>query len=82
VLAGCGLHGRLDEVSELLCSSWRRLRVATKYLNLTRRFFAEKKGVTGYRIVESLGGREAPPPAAVWDMQLRFNPCRQSPQGS
>ena len=30
----------------------RRLRVATKYMNLTRRFFAAK-GVTGYRIVES-----------------------------
>ncbi len=35
----------------------RRLRVATKYLNLTRRFFSSK-GVTGYRIVESLGATE------------------------
>jgi ATP phosphoribosyltransferase len=35
----------------------RRLRVATKYMNLTRRYFAEK-GVTGYRIVESLGATE------------------------
>ena len=40
----------------------RRLRVATKYLNLTRRFFA-KKGVTGYRIVESLGATEGAPAA-------------------
>ena len=38
----------------------RRLRVATKYMNLTRRFFAEK-GVTGYRIVESVGATEATP---------------------
>ena len=38
----------------------RRLRVATKYMNLTRRFFAAK-GVTGYRIVESVGATEATP---------------------
>ena len=37
-----------------------RLRVATKYMNLTRRFFAAK-GVTGYRIVESVGATEATP---------------------
>ena len=36
----------------------RRLRVATKYTSLTRRFFAAK-GVTGYRIVESLGAMTA-----------------------
>lgn len=38
----------------------RRLRVATKYMNITRKFFAEK-GVTGYRIVESLGATEGTP---------------------
>jgi ATP phosphoribosyltransferase len=38
----------------------RRLRVATKYTSLTRRFFAAK-GVTGYRIVESLGATEGAP---------------------
>jgi len=38
----------------------RRLRVATKYTGLTRRFFAAK-GVTGYRIVESLGATEGAP---------------------
>jgi ATP phosphoribosyltransferase len=38
----------------------RRLRVATKYIGLTRRFFAAK-GVTGYRIVESLGATEGAP---------------------
>ncbi len=38
----------------------RRLRVATKYMNLTRRFFAEK-GFTSYRIVESLGATEGTP---------------------
>jgi ATP phosphoribosyltransferase len=42
----------------------RRLRVATKYHNMTRRFFAEK-GVTGYRIVESLGATEGAPAAGI-----------------
>ena len=38
----------------------RRMRVATKYVNLTREFFAAK-GVTDYRIVESLGATEGAP---------------------
>ncbi len=45
----------------------RRIRVATKYMNLTRRFFDEK-GVTGYRIVESLGATEGTPAAGTADM--------------
>ena len=36
------------------------MRVATKYVNLTRRFFAGN-GVTDYRIVESLGATEGAP---------------------
>lgn len=44
-----------------------RLRVATKFMNLTRRFFAEK-GVTGYRIVESLGATEGTPAAGTADV--------------
>ena len=40
----------------------RRMRVATKYVSLTRRFFAER-GVTDYRIVESLGATEGAPAA-------------------
>lgn len=39
-----------------------RMRVATKYLNLTRQFFAERH-VTDYRIVESLGATEGAPAA-------------------
>ncbi len=51
----------LDDVAEQFYRAHgRRLRVATKYHNLTRRFFAEK-GVTGYRIVESLGATEGAP---------------------
>ena len=40
----------------------RPIRVATKYMNLTRRFFAQR-GVTGYRIVASLGATEGAPAA-------------------
>jgi ATP phosphoribosyltransferase len=39
-----------------------RMRVATKYVNLTRRFFNEH-GVSDYRIVESLGATEGAPAA-------------------
>ena len=42
----------------------RRLRVATKYFNLTRDFFAEH-GLTDYRIVESLGATEGAPAAGT-----------------
>ena len=51
----------LEDVAEQFARNHGRgLRVATKYMNLTRRFFA-KKGVTGYRIVESDGATEATP---------------------
>jgi len=39
-----------------------RMRVATKYVNLTRRFFSDH-GVGDYRIVESLGATEGAPAA-------------------
>ena len=39
-----------------------RMRVATKYINLTRKFFADT-GVTDYRTVESLGATEGAPAA-------------------
>jgi ATP phosphoribosyltransferase len=42
----------------------RRLRIATKYLNLTRGFFAEH-GLTDYRIVESSGATEGAPAAGT-----------------
>jgi ATP phosphoribosyltransferase len=55
----------LDEIAESFYEHHgRRLRVATKYHNLTRRFFAAK-GVTGYRIVESLGATEGAPAAGI-----------------
>ena len=42
----------------------RRLRIATKYLNLTRGFFAEH-GLVDYRIVESTGATEGAPAAGT-----------------
>jgi ATP phosphoribosyltransferase len=51
----------LDEVAaDLRARHGRKMRVATKYVALTRRFFAEK-GVSDYRIVESLGATEGAP---------------------
>ena len=44
-----------------------RMRVATKYVNLTRRFFAEH-GVGDYRIVESLGATEGAPAAGAAEL--------------
>jgi ATP phosphoribosyltransferase len=55
----------LDEVSALFYQQHgRHVRVATKFLGLTRRFFADK-GVTGYRIVESAGATEGAPAAGA-----------------
>lgn len=55
----------LDEVStQFYARHRRRLRVATKYVNLTRAFFADR-GVRGYRIVESLGATEGAPAAGA-----------------
>lgn len=45
----------------------RRMRVATKYINLTRRHFA-RHGVADYRIVESLGATEGAPAAGSAEM--------------
>ncbi|WMS44114.1 ATP phosphoribosyltransferase [Acuticoccus sp. MNP-M23] len=45
----------------------RTLRVATKFVNLTRRFFAAA-GVVDYRIVESLGATEGAPASGAADL--------------
>ena len=45
----------------------RRLRVATKYMRLTRRFFAAKS-VGEYRLVESAGATEAAPATGAADV--------------
>ena len=67
----------LDDVAEdMRRRHGRRLRVATKYVNLTRGFFAWKKagegrsgpGVSNYRIVESVGATEGAPAAGSADV--------------
>ncbi|HUZ30797.1 MAG TPA: ATP phosphoribosyltransferase [Xanthobacteraceae bacterium] len=45
----------------------RKMRLATKYANLTRGFFADH-GVVDYRIVESAGATEAAPAAGVAEL--------------
>jgi ATP phosphoribosyltransferase len=55
----------LDEIAVAFhARHGRRLKIATKYPALTRRWFAEK-GVTGYRIVESAGATEGAPAAGT-----------------
>jgi len=55
----------LDDVaSTMRIRQGRKLRVATKYVNLTRRYFASH-GLADYRIVESLGATEGAPAAGT-----------------
>jgi ATP phosphoribosyltransferase len=56
-----------DVAAQFAREHGRRLRVATKYMNLTRRFFAAS-GVAGYRIVESVGATEATPAAGTAEL--------------
>ncbi|CAH1653611.1 ATP phosphoribosyltransferase [Hyphomicrobiales bacterium] len=53
-----------DVASTMRARHGRKLRVATKYVHLTRRFFAEH-GLADYRIVESLGATEGAPAAGT-----------------
>ena len=58
----------LDEIAAAFRREHGRwFRVATKYINTTRRFFMEK-GVIDYRIVESLGATEGAPAAGTADL--------------
>ncbi|MGN6098697.1 MAG: ATP phosphoribosyltransferase [Bosea sp. (in: a-proteobacteria)] len=53
-----------DVASTMRARHGRKLRVATKYVNLTRRFFAEH-GLADYRIVASRGATEGAPAAGT-----------------
>jgi ATP phosphoribosyltransferase len=61
----------MDDVDDVahafLARTGGRMRVATKYLNLTRSFFAEK-GVGDYRIVASDGATEGAPAQGLAEM--------------
>jgi ATP phosphoribosyltransferase len=68
----CWLDVRRMADLERMSASFRRLhgrrvRVATKYMSLTRRYFAQM-GVTGYRVVESLGATEGAPAAGMAEL--------------
>jgi ATP phosphoribosyltransferase len=55
----------LDDVAAMMrAKTGKKLRVATKYVNLTRNFFASH-GLADYRIVESLGATEGAPAAGT-----------------
>lgn len=57
----------LDEISVSFRQTHGRwFRVATKYINLTRRFLSSR-GLTDFRIVESLGATEGTPAAGTAD---------------
>jgi len=56
-----------DVAARMEASTGRKLRVATKYVRSTRRFFTEE-GVGHYRIVESAGATEGAPAAGVADL--------------
>lgn len=56
-----------DVASDFRARHGRWLRVATKYVNLTRHYFAEH-GIAEYRIVESVGATEAAPASGAADL--------------
>lgn len=58
----------LDDVTtEFRAQHNRRMRIATKYINLTRAFFAAQ-GIVDYRIVESAGATEGAPATGTAEM--------------
>jgi ATP phosphoribosyltransferase len=58
----------LDDVATAFRAAHdRKMRVATKYVNLTRQFFS-RHGIIDYRIVESLGATEGAPAAGTAEL--------------
>jgi len=62
-----GMEDLEDVAAQFARQHGRPLRVATKYMNLTRRFFASH-GVASYRIVESVGATEGTPAAGTAEL--------------
>jgi len=56
-----------DVASDFRAKHGRWLRVATKYIHLTRKFFADN-GIAEYRIVQSVGATEAAPATGAADL--------------
>ena len=61
------MHDLADVASDFRSRHGRWLRIATKYITITRQHFA-KAGIAEYRIVESLGATEAAPASGVADI--------------
>ena len=61
------MHDLADVASDFRARHGRWLRVATKYVTITRQHFA-KAGIAEYRTVESLGATEAAPASGVADI--------------
>jgi ATP phosphoribosyltransferase len=61
------LHDLADVASDFRSRHKRWLRIATKYITITRQHFAAA-GIAEYRIVESLGATEAAPASGVADI--------------
>ncbi|UYN99478.1 MAG: ATP phosphoribosyltransferase [Devosia sp.] len=61
------MHDLADVASDFRSRHGRWMRIATKYITITRQHFAGA-GIAEYRIVESLGATEAAPAAGVADI--------------
>jgi ATP phosphoribosyltransferase len=61
------MHDLADVASDFRSRHKRWMRIATKYVTITRAHFA-RAGIAEYRIVESLGATEAAPAAGVADV--------------
>jgi len=61
------MHDLADVATDFRTRHGRWLRIATKYVTITRQHFA-RAGIAEYRIVESLGATEAAPASGVADI--------------
>ena len=61
------MHDLADVASDFRARHGRWLRIATKYITVTRQHFA-RAGIAEYRTVESLGATEAAPASGVADI--------------
>ena len=61
------MHDLADVASDFRSRHGRWMRIATKYITITRQHFA-KVGIAEYRTVESLGATEAAPASGVADI--------------
>ncbi|AGA64983.1 ATP phosphoribosyltransferase catalytic subunit [Liberibacter crescens BT-1] len=58
----------VDVAEDFYFRNHRRITIATKYWNLTQKFFSENYGMQLYRIIESFGATEGAPAAGIADI--------------